>query len=156
MYGGRTFRTLNIIDESHREALAIEIDTSLPSGRGIRVMEQLHELRGLPRAIRLDNGSELRAQAFVDWCAAHDITLQFIQPGKSQQNAFIERFNGTYREEVLNAYVCETLTQVRLITEHWLEIYNAERPHRALGRVPPWRFAARQQRLDLSRNGLST
>ena len=119
-------------------------------------MEQLHELRGLPRAIRLDNGSELRAQAFVDWCAAHDITLQFIQPGKSQQNAFIERFNRTYREEVLNAYVCETLTQVRLITEHWLEIYNAERPHRALGRVPPWRFAARQQRLDLSRNGLST
>ncbi len=84
------------------------------------------------------------------------LSIQYIKPGKPQQNAFIERFNWTYREELLNAYVFETLTQVRLITEHWLEIYNAERPHRALGHVPPWHFAARQQRLDLSRNGLST
>ena len=85
LYGGRTFRTLNVIDESNREALAIEVDTSLPSDGVIRVIEQLRELRGLPRAIRLDNSSELRAQAFVDLCDASGITLQFIELGPPQQ-----------------------------------------------------------------------
>ena len=156
LYSGQSFRTLNVLDESNREGLAIEIDTSLPAGRVIRVLEQLRDLRGLPDALRLDNGSEFRAQAFVGWCEDHGIELRFIQPGQPQQNAFIERFNRTYREEVLNAYVFETLTQVRLITEHWLEVYNHERPHRALGRVPPLTFAAVHHLPDFSRNDLST
>ena len=156
LYRGRAFRTLNVMDESNREGLAIEIDTSLPAARVIRLMEQLAELRGLPEALRLDNGPELRSQAFTAWCEAHHIELRHIQPGQPQQNAFIERFNRTYREEVLNAYVFETLTQVRLITDHWLEVYNHERPHRALGRVPPSRYAAVLQAADLSRNELST
>lgn len=91
LYTGRAFRTLNVIDESNREALAIEIDTSLPSGRVIRVMEQLGELRGLPAAIRVDNGPELRAQAFVDWCEAHAIAMRFIHVSERSNAATIER-----------------------------------------------------------------
>ena len=80
-------------------------------------MEQLIELHGKPQALRLDNGSELTSTAFTDWCAEQEIELRFIQPGKPDQNAFIERFNRTYRDEVLNAYVFDSLDQVREITE---------------------------------------
>lgn len=140
LYGGKTFRTLNVIDESNREGLAIEIDTSLPAVRVIRALEQLKEVRGLPKAIRMDNGTELRAHAFTEWCQQNKIEMRFIQPGKPDQNAFIERFNRTYRDEVLNAYVFDDLDQVRAITEEWLQLYNEERPHRALGGVPPRAF----------------
>lgn len=150
LHHGRCFRTLNVMDEGNREALAIEVDTSLPAARVIRVMERLKDLRGLPKQIRLDNGSELRAQAFVDWCSNNQIELRFIQPGKPDQNAFIERFNRTYRNEVLDAYVFEDLEQVRLITEEWIGIYNDERPHRALGRVPPRAFQATIPKLENS------
>ena len=156
LFSGRAFRTLNVLDESNREGLAIEIDTSLPSGRVIRLMEQLREVRGLPAAIRVDNGPEPRAQAFLDWCAAHGTRVRFIQPGEPQQNAFVERFNRTCRHEVLNAYVFDTLEQVRLISEGWLQLYNEERPHRALGRLPPVRFAERQQTLENSSYQVST
>lgn len=156
LHHGRTFRTLNVMDEGNREALAIEVDTSLPAARVIRVMERLRDLRGLPKQIRLDNGSELRAHAFVDWCSNNQIELRFIQPGKPDQNAYIERFNRTYRNEVLNAYVFEDLEQVRLITEEWIEIYNGERPHRALGRVPPWSFQATIPQPENSSCELST
>jgi putative transposase len=135
---------LNVIDESNREGLAIEVDTSLPAARVIRVMEQLADLRGLPRAVRLDNGPELRLQAFTEWCAAHHVELRFIQRASPAQNAFVERFNRTYRHEILDAYVFDNLEQVRLISEGWLQLYNEERPHRALGRLPPRRFAERQ------------
>jgi putative transposase len=155
LFNGRAFRMLNVLDESKREGLAIEGDTSLPSGRVIRVMAQLGELRGLPAAIRVDNGPELRAQAFLDWCAAHGIVVRFIQPGEPQQNAFVERFNRTYRHEILDAYVFDNLEQVRLISEGWLQIYE-ERPHRALGRLPPKRWAERQSTLENSSYQLST
>lgn len=150
LYSGRAFRTLNVIDESYREGLAIEIDTSLPAARVIRVMEQLAEVRGLPATIRLDNGPELRSQAFTEWCAARGVALRFIPPGTPSQNAFVERFNRTYRHEILDAYVFDSLEQVRLISEGWLQLYNEERPHRALGRLPPARFAERQRRLENS------
>jgi len=153
---GRLFRTLNVIDESNREGLTIEVDTSLPAARVIRVMEQLRDLRGLPHAIRLDNGPELRSQAFTEWCAAHQIELRFIQPASPAQNAFVERFNRTYRHEILDAYVFDNLEQVRLISEGWLQLYNEERPHRALGRLPPVRFAERQGKLENSSYQMST
>jgi putative transposase len=153
LYHGRPFRTLNIIDESNRELLAIEIDTSLPAGRVIRVMEQLKEIRGLPKAIRLDNGSELRSAAFGDWCEHHGIELRYIQPGKPTQNAFVERFNKTYRNEVLDAYLFEELEQVRNITHAWMMAYNEERPHRALGRVTPKQY---RQQIENSSSELST
>lgn len=145
LYGSRAFRTLNVIDEGNREVLAIEIATSIPSLRVIRVMEQLIELYGKPQALRLDNGSELTSIAFTEWCQAKAIELRFIQPGKPDQNAYIERFNKTYREEVLDAYVFDSLEQVREITELWLREYNEERPHDSLGRVPPLTFMPRRK-----------
>ena len=137
LYGGRRFRTLNILDEGVREGLAIEIDTSLPAERVIRVLEQVVSWRGQPQAIRLDNGPEFIAESFISWCTERAIQLWHIQPGKPDQNAFIERYNRTYRTEVLNAYVFETLDQVREISAEWLQSYNEERPHDAFAGVPP-------------------
>lgn len=137
LYGGRRFRTLNILDEGVREGLAIEIDTSLPAERVIRVLEQVVSWRGQPQALRLDNGPELIAERFMSWCVERGIELRYIQPGKPTQNGFIERFNRTYRTEVLNAYVFESLDQVREISAEWLQSYNEERPHEALAGLPP-------------------
>jgi len=145
LYGGRAFRTLNIIDEGNREVLGIEVATSIPSLRVIRVMEQLIELHGKPKALRLDNGSELTSIAFTEWCQVRGIEPRFIQPGKPDQNAFIERFNKTYRDEVLDAYVFDSIEQVREITDTWLPQYNEERPHDSLGRVPPLTFMPRRK-----------
>jgi putative transposase len=145
LYGRRAFRTLNVIDEGNREALGIEVATSIPARRVIRVLEQLIEMYGKPDAIRLDNGSELTSSAFTDWCEAQRIELRFIEPGSPDQNAFIERFNRTYREEVLDAYVFDSIEQVRDVTETWLPDYNEERPHDSLGRVPPLMFMPRRK-----------
>jgi putative transposase len=140
LYVGRRFRTLNVLDEGVRECLDIEIDTSLSGKRVVRVLERLKADRGLPEAIRCDNGPELTCQVFVDWCDDNDIEIRYIQPGKPNQNAFIERFNRTYREEVLNTYLFENLDQVREITYEWLISYNEERPHDSLGDLPPTVF----------------
>lgn len=143
LYGGRGFRTLNILDEGVREGLASEVDTSLPAERVMRVLEQVVAWRGRPQALRLDNGPELIADRFMTWCADRGIELRYIQPGKPDQNAFIERFNRTYRTEVLNVYVFESLDQVREISAEWLRSYNEERPHDALAGVPPATYWAR-------------
>jgi putative transposase len=137
LYGGRSFRTFNILDDGVREILDIEIDTSLPGPRIVRVLERVKAWRGAPKAIRCDNGPELLSGAFTSWCEENDIEIRYIQPGKPNQNAFIERFNRTYREEVLSAYLFEDLDQVREITWEWMQEYNEERPHDALGNVPP-------------------
>ena len=108
-------------------------------------MEQLIEMHGKPRALRLDNGPELTSVAFTEWCTGRGIEARFIQPGKPDQNAFIERFNKTYRDEVLDAYVFDAIEQVREITDTWLREYNEERPHDSLGRVPPLTFMPRPQ-----------
>lgn len=142
LYGGRRFRTLNILDEGVREGLAIEVDTSLPAERVIRVLEQVVSWRGQPQAIRLDNGPEFIAERFMSWCAERAIELRYIEPGKPDQNAFIERYNRTYRTEVLNAYVFESLEQVREISAEWLQSYNEERPHDALAGLPPATYRA--------------
>ena len=153
LYYGRPFRTLNVIDESNREVLAIEIDLSLPAARVVRTLEQLEEIHGLPKAIRLDNGSELRSAVFMGWCEEKGIELKFIQPGKPQQNAFIERFNRTYRNEVLSAHIYENLTQVKDITEQWIKIYNEDRPHAALEKLSPTHY---RQQVEFSSLGMST
>ena len=155
LYAGRRFRTLNILDEGVREALAIVVDTSIPSGRVIRVLEQQMELRGKPAAIRCDNGPEFCAQSFIDWCNEHGIEIRYIQPGKPNQNAFIERFNKSYRQEVLNAHLFSTLDQVREISEQWRIKYNEYRPHDALGRIPPAMYM-RKLKLENSNYELST
>ncbi|MCD6733301.1 MAG: IS3 family transposase, partial [Burkholderiaceae bacterium] len=133
LYSGRTFRTLNVIDEADRGCLGIDLSTSIPAARVIRFVEQLIEIHGKPAAIRCDNGPELTSYDFTEWCKAKDIELRFIQPGKPDQNAYIERFNRTYREEVLNAYLFDSISEVREITDDWLGRYNEIRPHDALG-----------------------
>lgn len=142
LYGGRRFRTLNILDEGVRESLAIEIDTSLPGEWVVRVLEQVVAWRGQSQAIRLDNGPELLAESFMTWCAERAIELRYIQPGKPDQNAFIERFNRTYRTEGLNAYVFKSLDQVREISAEWLQTYNEERPHDTVAGLPPATYRA--------------
>lgn len=143
LYDGRRFRTLNILDEGNREALAITAGTSLPSQRVIAVLEELIALHGPPAALRTDNGPEFTSRALATWCDTRDIKMRFIQPGKPQQNAYIERFNRSYRTEVLDAYLFEIIPQVQDESERWLDYYNTERPHDSLGRVPPQIFLPR-------------
>lgn len=152
LYCGKRFRTLNIIDEVTRECLAIEVDTSLPAGRVIRVLEQLKQERGLPQQIRVDNGPELISAEFYDWCENNGIEVVYIQPGKPQQNGFVERFNGSFRREFLDAYLFETLSQVREMAWLWRLDYNDERPHESLGDLPPavYRTKVENSNLELS------
>jgi putative transposase len=137
LWDGRSFRLLNIIDDYNRQILAIEADTSLPVLRLIRVLERLKESRGLPQMIRADNGPEFVSQKLDYWCKENKISLMFIQPGKPMQNAFVERFNGSIRRELLNAYVFKTLSQVRQKADEFMHDYNANRPHQALGYKTP-------------------
>jgi putative transposase len=129
------------MDDFNRESLRIEIDSSLPSARVIRALDELAELRGAPRRLRLDNGPELISKALADWAERAGVELVFIQPGKPTQNAYIERFNRTYRTEVLDRYVFTSLPEVRRMTEDWRHRYNNHRPHRSLDNLPPARFA---------------
>ncbi len=152
LYCGKAFRTLNIIDEGTRECLAIEVDSSLPAARVIRVLERLKEERGLPRQLRMDNGPEFISALLVDWCQQYDVEMAYIKPGKPQQNGFIERFNGSFRREFLNVYLFETLTQVRDMAWVWMMDYNDERPHDSLGKLPPAIF---RQQLENSNLRLS-
>jgi putative transposase len=138
---GRRFRTFNVIDDFSREALRIEIDTSLPSGRVIRALDELVELRGKPKRLRLDNGPELISHALAQWARDNLVELCFIQPGKPTQNALIERFNRTVRTEVLDRYIFNSMNEVRQMLEDWRHRYNHQRPHSALGGVPPARYA---------------
>lgn len=143
LYRGSRFRAFNVIDDFNREALAIEIDTSLRAGRLIRVFERLQAERGWPDILQADNGPEFLAQEFVQWLNDHGVFIHSIQPGKPNQNAFIERFNRTHRNEVLDRYLFRNLDQVRESTAAWLIEYNELRPHAALGGIPPTIYATR-------------
>jgi putative transposase len=137
MVDGRKLRTLNIIDDCNREALAIEVDTSLSSKRVIRVLNKVIEQRGKPKVIRVDNGPEFTSKDLELWARDQQIKIQFIQPGRPMQNGFIERFNGSYRREILDAYVFFELHEVRKITEEWIDEYNYRRPHEGLNNATP-------------------
>jgi putative transposase len=134
---GRRFRLLNIIDDYNRESLCIEIDTSLPALRVIRVLQRLLETRGKPDRIRVDNGPEFISEKLLGWCDEQQIVLQFIQPGKPVQNALVERNNGSIRKELLDAYLFFSLAEVRDMAREWQQDYNCSRPHQSLGFVPP-------------------
>lgn len=137
LLSGRKFRVFNLLDDFNREALAIEVDTSFQAERVTRVLDQVVSWRGEPQRIRVDNGPEFISLKLGLWCEDHGIKLQFIQPGKPSQNAYIERFNGSFRRDVLDAYLFESLNQVRILAEEWMDDYNYHRPHDALkGRSP--------------------
>ena len=137
LWDGRSYRLLNVIDDYNREVLAIEADTSLPVLRLLRVLERLKESRGLPQMIRVDNGPEFISQKLDYWCKENKVQLLFIQPGKPTQNAYVERFNGNMRRELLNAYVFKSLQEVRMKAEEWMHDYNTRRPHKALNYQTP-------------------
>lgn len=147
---GRKFRLLNILEDFNRESLAIEVDTSLPSLRVIRVLERLIHQRGKPANLRTDNGPEFISHLLQQWCDDHGITLQYIQPGRPMQNAYIERKNGSIRRELLNAYLFYSLAEVRTMTEEWRVDYNTERPHKSLGYLSPLRYAEKQNQGSLN------
>jgi putative transposase len=137
LWNGRKYRLLNIVDDFNREVLHIEADTSLPTLRLIRCLEQLSDTRGLPTMLRVDNGPEFISAQLDTWCRERQILLVFIQPGKPMQNGYVERCNGNIRRELLNAYLFQTLDEVREKAEEWRLDYNEKRPHASLGYVPP-------------------
>ena len=141
LWDGRKIRLLNIIDDFNREVLTIETDTSLPTLRVIKSLQELSEHRGLPKFIRVDNGPEFISDRLDSWCKLNKIQLIFIQPGEPTQNAYIERFNGTFRRDVLNAYVFKSIKEVREVTEEWMFDYNNNRPHSALNNKTPAEYA---------------
>ena len=139
---GRPFRTLNIVDDFTRECVAIEVDRSLPGARVVRVLEQLRLTRGLPRTIVVDNGPEFAGRALDAWAYARDVTLRFIRPGKPIENAYVESFNGKFRDECLNEHWFLSVTEAQTVIEAWRVDYNTVRPHSALQEQTPAGYAA--------------
>ena len=140
---GRCFRVLTIIDQWSRESPALEADFSLTGERVAMVFSRLSETRGLPAVIQSDNGSEFISRHLDQWAYEHGVRLQFIEPGKPIQNAFIESFNSRFREECLNEHVFVSLADARRKIEQWRIVYNKERPHSSLGYLTPHEFATR-------------
>lgn len=134
---GRSFRCLNVIDDFNREGLCIEVDFSLPSERVIRALEQVMEWRGKPRAIRCDNGPEYISSKIIEWAEKREIRLEHIQPGKPQQNAYVERYNRTVRYDWLAQYLFDSIEEVQEYATRWLWTYNNERPNMAIGGITP-------------------
>jgi putative transposase len=140
---GRRFRCLNIVDDYSRECVAIEVDSSLPGERVVRVLERLAFLRGIPRTIVIDNGPEFTGQSLDEWAYKNNVKLDHIRPGKPVENAFIESFNGKFRDECLNDCWFTSLQEAKVLIEKWREDYNKLRPHSSLGNLTPEEFAAK-------------
>lgn len=138
---GRRFRTLNVLDTITRACLAIEVDTSLPGQRVVRLLDQLILWHGTPKRITLDNGPEFTGQILDAWAYEHRVELAFIDPGRPMQNGYLESFNGKFRDECLNIHWFRSLADARYIIEDWRESYNTERPHSALCGHPPAEYA---------------
>ena len=134
---GRSYRLFNVIDDFNREALTIDIDLSLPAERVVRALDQVIEWRGKPLAIRSDNGPEYIGSTLANWAQRHGIRLDHIQPGKPQQNAYIERYNRTVRYDWLSHYLFESIVEVQDYATDWMWTYNHERPNMALGGITP-------------------
>ena len=137
---GKSFRTFNVLDDYNREGLGIEVDFSLPSERIMRSLNQIIEWRGKPKALRCDNGPEFISEKFKEWAKKNEIRIVYIQPGKPTQNAYIERYNRTVRHEWLDMHLFQTIEHAQKLATEWLWSYNNERPHKAVGGVPPKKY----------------
>lgn len=138
---GRRFRVFNVVDDFSRECVLQVVDFSIGGGRLVRELDQLAERRKLPKRIVMDNGPELTSKAMFFWSQRTGVKLHFIQPGKPTQNAFVESFNGKFRDYCLDLNWFSSLEDARSRIDDWREHYNQVRPHRSLGKKPPAVFA---------------
>jgi len=142
---GRRIRCLNVVDDFTKESIVIEVDTSISGLRVARVLDRLATCRPLPKTIRVDHGPEFTSLALDAWAHARGVRLAFTQPGKPTQNAYVESFNGRFRDECLNDQWFSTLYEAKFLIEAWRRDYNSSRPHSSLGYVTPDEFAAKHQ-----------
>jgi putative transposase len=138
---GRTFRTFNLVDDGSRECLAIEVDHGLSGQRVARILDRIAAARPLPKQIVVDNGPEFTSRVLDAWAYQHRVELHFIRPGKPVDNAFIESFNGKFRDECLNEHWFVSLADAQRLIEAWRVDYNTVRPHSALDDQTPHQFA---------------
>ena len=155
LISGRRLRCLTIVDDCTRECLAIEVDTSITGLHVQGVLARLADNRGLPASITVDNGPEFDGQVMDKWAYRHGVHLSFIRPGKPNENAYIESFNGKFRDECLNEHWFLSLAHARSIIEAWRLEYNTERPHSSLGNRTPEEFANSRRTQDEERLSLT-
>lgn len=139
---GRGFRTLNVVDDFSHECVAIDVDRSLPGARVVRVLERLAETIGLPQVLVCDNGPEFAGRTLDAWAYQRGVELRFIRPGKPIENAYVESFNGKFRDECLNEHWFVSIAEAQQVIEAWRVDYNTVRPHRSLGQQTPAAYAA--------------
>jgi putative transposase len=149
---GRRFRVLNIVDDVTRECIGAVVDTSISGRRVVRELDDLIAMRGAPKTIVSDNGTELTSNAVLAWSGDLGVDWHYIAPGKPTQNGFVESFNGRMRDELLNETLFFTIGQARAIIARWVDDYNTERPHSSLGYATPAAYAAE---LEKQRAGLT-
>ena len=138
---GRSIKSLTVVDDATHEAVAIVPERALGGNQLVQILEQLASTRGLPKAIRTDNGKEFCSRAMLTWAHARCVQLFLIEPGKPNQNAYIESFNGRFRDECLNEHWFTSLQHARVVVETWRKEYNEERPKRSLGGLAPVAYA---------------
>lgn len=140
LISGRKVRILNILDDYNREALAVKADYSQSGKTVVTTLEEIISWRGKPTEIRCDNGPEFLSHTFVDYCQNAGINIKYIQPGKPTQNAYIERFNRSYREDILDAYLFDSIHHLRALSSDWMEEYNLHHPHQSLNNLSPIKY----------------
>ena len=145
LFNGRRFRALTVVDNFSRECLAIEADQGMRGEQVVKVLERLKYVRGLPEVIRVDNGSEFISKAMDKWAYDNQVKLSFSRPGKPVDNAFIESFNGSFRDECLNVNWFLSIQDARQKIEAWRKDYNEFRPHSSLGDMTPREFAVQSR-----------
>lgn len=151
---GRVFRTLNIVDDYTRECLALEVDTSLPGARVVRVLERLAATGRQPLSLVADNGPEFASKEVDQWAARRGVSLRFIDPGKPMQNGYIESFNGKFRDECLSQHWFISLEEARRVSEDWRVDYNERRAHQSLQYKTPVEFAKESSLYQSTKLGL--
>ena len=145
---GLRLRMLTVVDDHTRECLWIELDRSISGHRVCRILDNLVELRGKPKCIHSDNGPEFAGVALDQWSYRNEVKHTFIQPGKPQQNCYVESFNGRLRDECLNEHWFESIIHAQQIVEDWRVDYNEVRPHSSLNRLTPQQYASSIQQQD--------